>query len=370
MILYYIKILGIIIVTVCCVIATYTDVKRQVIPNKLTFSTLFLGILLVSFYYYLINNFNIFYYISIVIVFIFAYVLWKMGVWAGGDVKLFTAISSLLIPEFLDVLPNYMFFGMSLPLNVLNINIPTFLLIFNSVLSIMPIVLLIILSIIIKEKHYLIKELFDSLNFKEVFLSLNSLMIGYVIISSINVYSPIKIVILIIVSLLISQIIKYDILLLIISLAIFIQQLLDANILLYLEELLIISLIVSIINIYKKGIVKEALTKNIDVNNLEEGMILSYPLCYRNNRYFFDKRGIFKNIKDKLNNSDTEEEICGIEAKGIDKKDIDLIKQIHYIKVVPIKRGLSFAPFILCGLVITFSIGNTVELIRILLELI
>ena len=35
-----IKISGILIVTICSIIATYTDVKYGIIPNKLTTSTL------------------------------------------------------------------------------------------------------------------------------------------------------------------------------------------------------------------------------------------------------------------------------------------------------------------------------------------
>ena len=106
-IIVLIKIFGIILVVMCCLIAVYTDVKFQVIPNKLNFLTLLLGVILVtSFYIFKSDVYGLlFYYFSMMMVFGISYVIWRLGIWAGGDVKLFTAISSLLIKDFLMILP-------------------------------------------------------------------------------------------------------------------------------------------------------------------------------------------------------------------------------------------------------------------------
>lgn len=354
--LYLIKILGIIIVTICCIIAAYTDVKSQIIPNKLTFTTLILGISILSIYYIFSKDFNPAYYLSIILVYVFSYILWRLGVWAGGDVKLFTAISTLLVPEFLDVLPCYTVYGITLPFNLF-LRIPTLLLIFNSIISIIPVVLIYVSIIIIKDKPHLKDELIKSFNFKEVFLSLNSLIVAYTIISKINVYHPIiKILFLLVISYCISKIMKYDIILTIFTITLIIQQLFIGNIITYMIEFLIISLIITVRNIYKKRIFKEALTEEIKVSQLKEGMILQYPLYYKENQYYFDKSSWYDfKEKGKL--------ICSNNARGITTEEIQLLKENFVNSVISIKKGLPFAPFILAGLILTYTIGNTYQLL-------
>lgn len=366
--LYILKILGIFIVTLCCIIATYSDVKRQIIPNKLTFSTLTVGITLVSFYFYQNNSFNPFYYISIIIVFILSYLLWHLGVWAGGDVKLFTAISSLFVPEFLDIIPYYSLFNLTMPYELFSVRIPTFLLMFNSVLSIVPLILAIVLYIIIKEKHHLINSIMNTFNIKSTLSSYNSLIISYVIISQMNVhYTILKVIFLIFLLCIISQIMKYDVILIILSVAIISHQLFMANITVYLEGFLTFSVILIIKDIYKEGIIKEALTDNKEKSILEEGMILAYPLYY-NDGYYFDKSSTISKINDMLTKKDKGKLVCGIKSAGLTDEDILTINQIDDIMEVPIKKGFPFAPFILIGLIITFSVGNTFSLITMMLE--
>ena len=366
-----IKILAITLVTICCIIAAYTDVKRQIIPNRLTFPIMIIGILLVTFFYFQIGSFNIYYYISIVIIFVISYIPWYFGVWAGGDVKLFTAVSTLLIPEFLDIIPTYTLFNMQLPCNLLSFSIPTLLLMLNSIFSIIPIIVLVVLLRIIKYKHYLIDEMKKTFNFKEVFLSLNSLISAYIIISSINVhYTIIKIVLLITLSYIISKMIKNNMILLILTITIIIQQFITGNIFIYMEELLLMTLLSFVLKIYANGIIKEALTDDIQKDQLENGMILAYPLCNNQDKYFFDKTYSISVFNVNINKNENEEIICGNHARGLNNDEIALIKQIDEIYSVPIKKGLSFAPFILLGLCLTFLIGNTWDLIRILLELI
>lgn len=77
-----IKILGIFLVTMCCIIATYTDVKSQTIPNKLTFSLFLIGIVLGTFYFYKVGSLNIFLLLFNTIgisFFICSVVFWCMG---------------------------------------------------------------------------------------------------------------------------------------------------------------------------------------------------------------------------------------------------------------------------------------------------
>jgi archaeal preflagellin peptidase FlaK len=78
-------------------IATYTDLKKRIVPDTLSYGIMGTGILL-NFAVSLIQNDFSFIITSMgagIVTFILSYGLWKLGVWAGGDVKLFTAIGFL-----------------------------------------------------------------------------------------------------------------------------------------------------------------------------------------------------------------------------------------------------------------------------------
>lgn len=359
--LYLIKILGIIIVTMCCIIATYTDVKFQTIPNKLTFSTLSIGITLVTLNNYIQGYRDIFYYFSVIIVFIFTYILWKVGVWAGGDVKLFTAISSLLIPEFLTVLPKIKIAGIVFPYDLMLFPVPTFLLIFNSVLSVIPLLLILVSAIIIKEKPYLIGRFRESFKFNEVFLALNSLIISYNIISQTNLYqSVLKIFLIFILMFLISAVLKNQKLLIVTSVLVIAHQIITSNIIFYLEDFIVISSFNIIRTFLKSGLISEALTYNVHITDLEEGMILKYPLYYNDTGYYFDKSSWY-NIKDNKG-----ELVCARSPAGITLTEIKILNETCSDSSIAIKKGVPFAPFILAGLFITLIFGNTFTLFTLL----
>lgn len=78
-------------------IATYTDLRSRIISDKLTYSMLFIGIALQAVFALLLSNFRIFIDSAIVILatFLASYFFYKIGVWAGGDVKLMVALASL-----------------------------------------------------------------------------------------------------------------------------------------------------------------------------------------------------------------------------------------------------------------------------------
>jgi len=87
---FFISFLGILI-------ATYTDLKDRIIPNKLTYSLIFLGIALHALESFTVSSFwPLLTSIALTVAtFAFSWLLWKAGVWAGGDVKLFTGIAAL-----------------------------------------------------------------------------------------------------------------------------------------------------------------------------------------------------------------------------------------------------------------------------------
>jgi hypothetical protein len=224
---------------------------------------------------------------------------------------------------------------------------------------------------IFADKHYLIGDLIETFDFKEVLLSLNSLIISYNIISELNVYHPVlKIIILLVFTYLLSRIMKKEVIFIGISVLVFAKQILTNNIIFYFYDFVILLFILTLKNIYAKGIVKKALTMDVYKMNIKEGMILAYPLYYKNNEYYFDKTSFLSNLKDSLSKKDKGKLVCGIKSSGLSWEEVYLIKNNLNQDIIPIKEGLSFAPFILLGLFITFSIGNTFDLIIMLVGMI
>lgn len=79
-------------------VATYTDLKKQIIPNRLTYPLIAVGI---AFYIGLGAWEGNFYLIisgaaGAAVAFGIGYGMYLLGGWAGGDVKLFTALGALL----------------------------------------------------------------------------------------------------------------------------------------------------------------------------------------------------------------------------------------------------------------------------------
>lgn len=106
----------IIVCLLFCFIAAYTDLKRGIISNRLNLILLVFGLssnLILSVLFYN-SKYILASIISLVITFTLAYMFWKLKIWGGGDVKLFTAISSV-IPSainmpFLGIYPQLSFY--------------------------------------------------------------------------------------------------------------------------------------------------------------------------------------------------------------------------------------------------------------------
>ncbi len=78
-------------------IASYTDLKARIVSNKLNYGMLAIGLVGHAAWAFLAGNAMIFVFCiaATAIAFGFSYALWKIGAWAGGDVKLITALSAL-----------------------------------------------------------------------------------------------------------------------------------------------------------------------------------------------------------------------------------------------------------------------------------
>ena len=93
-------------------IASYTDIKRRDVPESLTIGLIGMGLFL-HLLESLMNSdagFIISSTYMTVLAFAFSYFLYRMGAWAGGDVKLFTGLGAIL-PSYgrLDYFPFFVF---------------------------------------------------------------------------------------------------------------------------------------------------------------------------------------------------------------------------------------------------------------------
>lgn len=124
-------------------LAAIFDIKKNIIPNELNLFLLIFGIvsnLILSFLSdnvkYILGSI-----ISMVVTYVVSYLLWKLNIWGGGDVKLFTSIATV-IPfginiNFLSIYPRISLypFSFSVILNSILVSFP-FLVIFISYLFI------------------------------------------------------------------------------------------------------------------------------------------------------------------------------------------------------------------------------------------
>lgn len=82
---------------IALVIASYTDLKQRIVSDKISYGLITLGISLHGIQAIRANDYSILA-VSIAlsaITFAAGYGLWKLGVWAGGDVKLFAGLAAM-----------------------------------------------------------------------------------------------------------------------------------------------------------------------------------------------------------------------------------------------------------------------------------
>ena len=127
----------IIITMLFCLMATIFDIRKNIVPDILTFGLLLFGIvsnlilsLLTSNIKYILASI-----ISACVTYAITYLMWQLNIWGGGDVKLFTGIASV-IPlginiDFLNIFPELSLypFSFSVVINSILVSFP-FLLIF------------------------------------------------------------------------------------------------------------------------------------------------------------------------------------------------------------------------------------------------
>jgi preflagellin peptidase FlaK len=374
-----IPLITIIIAVVACVYASYSDLKEGVIRNKLTFPLIAIGIVLNAIYVFT-STASIFLFIECVfvtgVIFALGYIFWKMGAWAGGDVKLFTALAALLpfyaIPLY-PPLVTYQILGLQFPAEAIY-PFP-FTLIINSILSILPFLLIYVFYIVIKNKPHLMGELTSPIKDykKNIVLTLvvtSAVTLTYTLTKQLNIQIILLTLILIyLLSFIISKIpnrIKA------VLISVFTVYALITNFKITITGIVLIFISLIIIGIARKlltSVSKEALQDNYKISELKEGMIPAYSIFEKDKKVYVDDQSFMTRVRNALKTGNVSlinppkgKLLVSSMAAGLTEKDINLLKELKnknkIIDVFRIKKGVPFAPSILIGLLISLFIGD------------
>jgi Flp pilus assembly protein, protease CpaA len=367
------------IAIIACLYASYTDLKSGIIQNKLTFSLIGLGIILNAVYAFMINDimFIVVGVIFTAVIFALGYIFWKLGAWAGGDVKLFTALAALL--PFYPLVLNYSLLGHKFP--VVSIYGFPITLIINSLLSILPFLLIYVLFIAIRRKPYLVDELLAPVKEyrKNIVLALvitASTTLTYIITSYIPYKNMIISLVLIVVFSL--TIIKLPDKIKAVVITIFTVYALYTRLELALIGIIVLFIsitAVALLRVFLVSVNKKALQDNHEISDLKEGMIPAYSIYQNNDEVYIDDKGFFEKIKESINNGDPAgitahkgKLLVSSMAAGLTENDIILLKKLSegnkINSKIKIKRGVPFAPSILIGLLISLFIGDLAVILQ------
>ncbi len=305
------------------------------------------------------------------VIFILGYLFWKMGAWAGGDVKLFTALAALLC--IYPPLINYQILNYQMPVYA-NYPFP-FTLIINSILSMLPFLLIYVLYIAVKYKPHLLGELVSPVkNYRK------NIILTLVITSAVTLtifivpYLPFQVIL---ISLILIYLISFVISKLpesfkLVLIAVVTVYALYQNIEVTITGIVVLFLSLSFVQIIRKlltKVSKEALQDDYKINELKEGMIPAHNLYQSGDKIYYDDKSFFEKIKEAIKTGDISKIstsrgklLISTLAAGLKEEDIELLNKLSMEDKIPdtfkVKKGVPFAPSILIGLVISLLIGD------------
>jgi Flp pilus assembly protein protease CpaA len=300
-------------------IAVYIDLKERIIPDFLNY------IVILSCFILAVVESLVFQFILIVILsFAFAYILYKFGVWGGGDVKFFVGLNGLMFFmtgfKWLGVF--YLFFG-------------------SAVLSI-P------LLIVIHFKELI--ELRKRFNVLETFKMAVSSSISSAAVASVMLFlkinfnlSLIVFILLLIIFFLIRIPFYLSLALLVIGFYFY-----GFEVFVFLVAALVISF-VSIVLIQSFSITSnEILRKKVEVKNLKEGMIPANNLFIENGEV---KELSLNEVISKYLKGEVVKPLITTSAEGLTENEIKELKKMK-VKSIYVKESIPFAPFLGAGFVL------------------
>ncbi len=359
-------------------VGSYTDLKERMISNKLTYGGIIIGILIHLIESIYLND----YFIAgtaigiTIATFVFSWGLWKIGVWAGGDVKLFTALAALnpfnlgFIRDLIG-LQNSLLASIAVPI------FPLTLFVF-SIFSMLPYGMLLSINAL-KEKKELRKELMHELK-EKLFqaIKLVALITGlnFVLINVFGISNGILLFVLIIVLLIASAKLNWKIRTIIIIVLFGYAVYSDfsnaiKNFLIGTTSLYAIYVLLKMFSFSRTHVLK----KKINVNELEEGMIPAVSLYEVQGKIIQKKPLSMANIIKYVRDNNLEALMQGFQPKGkeiistkkaagIEKKEIQKIKKLAEENKIPkeieIKLTAPMIPAVLIGYLLVNLTGDLI----------
>ncbi len=347
--------------------ATYTDLKERIVPNKLNFGLAIAGLLIFgaqTVYIILTEGLSaqafypiMFSFFGLCTGFFFGWIMWKAGVFAGGDVKLFMGLGAL--NPFTPALLNIGIFS--------SINIPIFplTLFIYSLFAFFPYGLIMVLYKLKKNPEFR-KQVTADLKKRSVQATHVALFASscYTILNYFNVTSLITIPLLFawgftkntkkfftIAVFVVALILNYSIAL---------QSFVGSAIMLVVVYG-VIKLLFSL---------RPLLSTKISLSKLEEGMIPSKTLVWKGKKIIEKDFSIQKIIslakKGKIKElfSREKEIVSANKARGLIKEEIKEIKLLAKKGIIPktimIKESMPFVPTMLIGYLLCIILGDAV----------
>lgn len=348
------------------VVASITDIKSRIIPNKLTFSLIGIGI----FGYLVAGLFtdNLMLFMasvkSLIVMFVAGYLFWMLGAWSAGDAKEFLFIAALI--------PMYPAFLLG-TFNPAIASYPFIITVFiNTFLAIFPIVFIYSLYLSVKKK--IIFKFTEPLKEIKKFIEMSFVVTGAIAVST---FFPSKILVLVALVLLyrIQRNYRLSISALLVLAYIFLRGenifsqviFVFTNFAFVLLLMLLIRIVLSSINTVRK----EALQEEVKITGLLDGDIIAEEIYTRQGEVIRDNRGMLEKIKDAAKTGAMDvlrKKGVGTGAAGVTKKDIEILS--GYVENgsledrVNLKKSMPFAPVIFVGLVISLVIGDVMLAVR------
>ena len=310
--------------------ASYTDLKETIVPDRLNYLLIAFGIL---YHAYLSIATSSFVPLGLSVMgaaaaFAFAYLLWRIGAWAGGDVKLFTALGALTP-------------GMDLLL--------PFIILINSVAISFPFLVAYIFAKTLFKKH--LRKVFKTMALRglEQGLLLGAFSAGFLYLLPTLSFPSWASIPLVAAAFFLPRYLRYGLALLIGVPALFNTA---AAIPIF-AGALTTTLFWQAVSYGRK----HALRQRVPTSKLKEGMIAAEAI------YINKKKAVIfhPSWRQKLTLFEPKHTIVSIyKAAGLEKKEISSLRR-HGVKSLLVKEGMPLVPLLFFGALTAYLFGNLVS---------
>jgi preflagellin peptidase FlaK len=353
--------LTIIISLIGLIIATYTDLKERIVPNKLNYGLAIIGLLVYTIQSITEATWNPLVYsvFGLCFGFFFGWVLWKLGVFAGGDVKLLMGLGALnpFTPALIKMQ------------NLSALNMPLFpiSLFIYALISFLPYGIFVVTYKLAKNKKFQ-KELIKEMKPKVIeAIHASIFAAGALELLMQFGWNTLLLIILLIIWELCKENKKYLTIIAVLA-AIILNYWLFLQILA--AAILISVILYSILKIMLST--RKLLSTEIKVRDLKEGMIPAASLAWKGKKIVeipaISIKQIIKYAKEQNTIAIKEilapkkEIISARKARGLDEKELRMVKKLAEKGLIPktirIKESMPFVPTMLLGYAICLIAGD------------